>query len=239
MIGNLSFGSFDTALYPYIYIIDSDILQGTERKVQTIQVPGRSGDLHIDNGRYENVTLTYTAIIVNDDRATRAIMEMNAALLAQTGYQELRDSFTPEYYRQGRFIGKIKPETTPDGKSIRVELEFDCKPQKWLCNTQSISLTNGDAITLVNPTFFTSKPLITTHGGGTLTYGGKTLTISSNNYDITIDCEIEEASYVYNGTTYSGNGYLSGNFPSFPPGAIALSYTGISPMTIEPRFYTL
>ena len=46
-----------------IYISGSGTFNAPERDIEFVSVPGRSGDLTIDNGRFLNVTGTYPAFI--------------------------------------------------------------------------------------------------------------------------------------------------------------------------------
>ena len=48
------------------HISGSGTFVSPTRDVESIAVPGRNGDLHIDQGRYENINITYPAFITED-----------------------------------------------------------------------------------------------------------------------------------------------------------------------------
>ena len=46
-----------------VYISGLNTFGGAERDVEVISVPGRNGDLTVDNGKYKNIHVTYPAFI--------------------------------------------------------------------------------------------------------------------------------------------------------------------------------
>ena len=46
-----------------VYISGSGTFDGAERDVSTVEIPGRNGELTLDNGRYKNRSMKYPAFI--------------------------------------------------------------------------------------------------------------------------------------------------------------------------------
>lgn len=219
-----------------VYVLDAKINNGVERDVESISVPGRNGDVHIDNGRYLNITVPYTCAIV--DRADDTLQAFLARLASKIGYKRLEDSFHPEYFRQARFLGAVEPRMFAQRNKGVFDLTFDCKPQKFLKEGEKETAISGTT-TFYNPTLFPAKPLIKITGTGTIAVGASTITVSQNPGNMVIDCDIEDA---YNSQTKQNyNSYISvtdGKFPELPSGNTNVIATGLTASVI-PRWWTV
>ena len=47
-----------------VYISGKRVFDAPERDTESIKIPGRNGELTVDNGRYNNLELTYPAFII-------------------------------------------------------------------------------------------------------------------------------------------------------------------------------
>lgn len=207
-----------------------DTYSTPERDVTMMSVPGRSGDLTLDNGRFENVELTYKCLIYKNN--LRDYEAFRSFMASCRGYQRLEDNFHPEEYRVAVFKDDISPKLKGDYEAASFEITFNCKPQRYLkSGEESITIENGGII--VNPTLFESKPLIRAYANGNLVVNGKTFTITNIDEYIDIDCDIMNA---YKGSTNMNNN-VSGIFPYFITGENVIQYTGR--LDIVPRWYTL
>ena len=103
----------------------------TSRSGEGIAVPGRTGELFADDGRYENVNVIYScAFVANAYDQTKAF---NAKLLSMVGNYELRDDFDLDVdHMVGRYAGGIEPKITRHGDKARVDFTFNCSPKKFL-----------------------------------------------------------------------------------------------------------
>lgn len=218
-----------------LWISGGGTFDGPVRTVERISVPGRSGDLTLDKGRYPNVTLTYDAFISRD--FSRNIAALRAYLGSCVGYKRLEDTYHPDEFRLAMFSEAIKPSTTPRNLAGTMKLTFNCKPQRWLKSGEVSVSVNGAGV-LNNPTLFAAKPMLRAYGTGTLTINGVTVRITSANQYTDIDCELMDA---YKGTTNcNGNIVLTnGIFPELPPGRVTISTTGLTNLVITPRWWTL
>lgn len=204
------------------------------RKVDRYEVPGRNGDVIVPQDAWENVERRYDLEIHgNYDTAAAELM---AWLYVPEGYQRLTDSFDVTVYRKAYVSEETDIENlvNTDG---RCSVEFECDPRRFLLSGEtSTTLTGTGSIT--NPTAFTSRPVITVHGSGsgTVSCGGKTITISGIVDGMALDCENQNA---YEGTT-NLNSLITGSFPVIPGGEQTITITGgITSISVVPNWWTI
>lgn len=140
-----------------LMISGSGTFDAAERDVEMVSIPGRSGDLIVDNGRYKNIPVSYPASISTDfpGRAEG----IRAWLGSKIGYCRLEDDYDPDHFRLGRFQGPLRFTPGFLNRTAECTLTFDCKPQRFLkSGERSIPVTNG--MVLQNPTGFPALPLI-------------------------------------------------------------------------------
>lgn len=101
-----------------------------ERDVSVMTVPGRNGDLLIDNGRFNNIQITYTAGISKGFETK--FLPFIRALKSVKGYARLVDSYHPDYYRLASFRSELVPDVGTIMRSGHFDLVFDCMPQRFL-----------------------------------------------------------------------------------------------------------
>lgn len=103
-----------------------------ERDVSAIEVPGRNGELHIDNGRWRNIDVTYNDCVIERD-FTERFGDFRAYCARQRGYQRLEDTFHPDEYRLADMTQGIKVSSVGTRyNSGKFDLTFNCKPQRFL-----------------------------------------------------------------------------------------------------------
>lgn len=128
-LNKLIFGGLDTSDYG-IAITGSGTFSAPERDVDFIEVPGRNGDLSIDNGRYKNIEVTYPANIPRQFAAKFG--NFRADISRKRGYQRLEDTYHPDEYRQGVLVEGLNPDVTALNRGGQFDLKFNCKPQRFL-----------------------------------------------------------------------------------------------------------
>ena len=205
-----------------------------ERDVELVSVPGRNGDLAIDNGRFNNIEVEYDCFISKDFADN--IHALRSYLGSLTGYKVLEDTYHPEVYRLALFTSGVKVKPTTRNLAGEFTLTFNCKPQRFLKRGErAITFTTNGAIK--NPTLHDALPLIRAYGTGTLTIGGITITITSANGYTDIDCELQEA---FKGSANcNGNITLDdGEFPKLVSGSNNVNMT-VSRLDIIPRWWTI
>lgn len=230
-----TFGNIDSRDFG-VYISGSGTYNAPVKAYSAISVPGRSGDLLIDEKRYENIEVTYPAFIYRDFKENLA--KLRSALLAMDGYARLEDTYHTDEFRLGYFQGGIEVDALPTNDAGKFNITFNCKPQRFLLSgEEAISLTNSRTIT--NPTLFASKPLIRVTGTGTVGISGNTITITSGYTYVDIDSEIQDC---YCGTQNANSLVTFSNrkFPELQPGSNGISLgTGVTSVQITPRWFRL
>lgn len=133
------------------------------RKGESISVPGRNGNIWVDDGSFENVMLTYPCWMSEDFDTNidgfRAFLSLHS-----DQYYELRDTYHPNEYRLARYAGAFTPQLGTRNKSGRFDVVFDCQPQRFLDSGYSwrnltIPEPSGILLGEENPTGFDTKPV--------------------------------------------------------------------------------
>ncbi len=210
-----------------------------ERDVEKISVPGRDGDMILDNNRLKNITIQYPISFARDFPNHAAAAK--AWLLSSGGYKRLTDSYNPEYFRKAAFTGPIDFDTSFLNRVGEATLSFDCKPQFYLVSGE-MPMQLSKATVLHNPGF-PSLPTIHIYGSapGELTVGDTTVSILALNGDLTLDSENMDAYRVGDGVLVNCNGMIyAPEFPVLQPGENKISWSGgIDHIEIIPRWWTL
>ena len=224
------------------YLADYNQFDGPQRDITLTDIPGRSGSIAIDNNRYNNYILTYSAYMrtasgyPNELRSN--MMGLKQLLLTGGLYKRLSDTFNTGVYRMALFQGPFTVLKS-DHNSAVFSVNFQCKPQLFL-TTGDDAISYTAAGTITNPTDFPSKPLLRIYGTGNLTIGTGVITINSSDGLYTdIDCDTMEA--YYGSVSCNGNITLQGySFPTLAPGLNNISWTGsITRVDVTPRWWIL
>lgn len=160
-----------------VYITGEAVYNAPERDVEMITIPGRSGSFALDNGRFQNIEVSYPAGIFADTEADfrQAISDFRNFLCSRKGYVRLQDEYNPDEYRMAVYKSGLEVDPAML-KAGEFKITFDCKPQRWLISGETeVAVDSGD--TLTNPTLFESSPLLEVYG-----YGA----VSFNDYDIEV-----------------------------------------------------
>ena len=224
--GERSISDFET------YISGAGTFDAPERDISIVSIPGRNGDLTLDNGRYKNIKVIYPAFIARD--FSNNVEALRNYLLSLSGYNRLEDTYHPDEYRMARYSGGFESGSTKGMRAGSFELRFDCMPQRFLKDGEK-SITLNSQGTIFNPTGMEARPLLYVTGRGTVTIGSVRMTIGAS--PMYIDCELQEA-YNAQGTSMNANLTLNdGVFPSFKEGETMITPSGS--ITITPRWWRL
>lgn len=216
------------------------------KDLSTTHVPGRNGDLILDNYCYNNVDRTYsiasvfrpgTGFIANSEKIIKW-------LTAPTGYCRLEDTYDPLVYRMASYSASGSLSNYYD-QATSLSITFNCKPQRYLKSGEKQVDYSGSEIVIDNPTTETALPLITVSGipqatdsdlllmtvsnvdSGTV-YSSITISkLPDGEAAITLDSEEQLAYYEnQNGEKKDRNAYLNFNgtdFPKFAAGTSKIS----------------
>ncbi len=163
-----------------VYISGDAVFNAPERDVEMIVIPGRNGEFIRDNGRFNNIEVTYPCGMFGDNDVTfRTKMRQFRNLLAgQTGYQRLVDTYNPDEYRLAVFKDAVEVEPAALNTAGQFEVVFNCKPQRFLVSGETkTAVTSGSTVT--NPTRFEASPLLMVDGYGTINIGDQTIEVEN------------------------------------------------------------
>ena len=219
-----------------VWISGGGTYNAPPRSLENVSIPGRNGDLHFDNGRFQNITVTYPAFIAR--RFNPRMDDFREWLCSKYHYVKIEDSYHPDEYRLGLFKGGLSVSTTPRNLAGRFNLSFDCKPQRFL-NSGDIVQKFTASGSIYNPTEYPAKPLVKCYGtSGTVTIAGVAVTVTGCTNHVILDCDLMEA---YEGSTSRNDSttLVNGEFPTLPSGNNAISFTGFSRVEITPRWWRI
>lgn len=140
-----------------LIVSGSGTFNAAERDVEMVSIPGRSGDLIVDKGRYKNIPVSYPASIYTDFAANAEACR--AWLGSKTGYCRLEDDYDPDHFRMARFKGPLSFTPGFLNRTAECTIQFDCKPQRFLKSGER-PVTVADGSQLRNPTAFPASPLL-------------------------------------------------------------------------------
>lgn len=226
------------------------------KKITALSIPGRSGELHVDEGGLENVIVRYEVWWKNPTPHKQPVTTgAHAREVARWLYgapvgARLEDTYDSQIFRTATFLGGVDIEDIM-GRFGRVVLEFSCSPQKWLkgIHEQGVTYTyNGIDIVglLTNPTPYATKPLIRIIGsiGGRLSIGDSGMTLrfpGMDTHEFWIDCEEMECWEVVDGQEVSSNAWIDDlDFIQIMPGVNEVKFpSSFESVTIWTRAYDL
>lgn len=179
IFNSLTIGGVNSADYG-IYITGEAVFNAPKRAVEMVTVPGRNGNVAIDQGRWENLEVTYPAGTFGMDESefATAISNFRNAILSQIGYQKLTDTYHPDEYRMALYAEGLEVKASMQNKAGEFDLKFNCKPQRWLASGETaIAVASGDVLT--NPTLYESEPLVEFEGYGAMSIGDHDITVEN------------------------------------------------------------
>ena len=235
MIGSFFFGGVNSRDME-IYVSGSGTFGAPERDIEKIYIPGRNGELIIDNQRFKNVTSTYPAFIRYKFRELTDLARM--WLLEDSGtYKRLEDTYHPDEFRKAIFSGPMDFDVRFLNRSGECNLIFDCQPQRFL-KIGELPIRSSKEIWLYNPTVFPAAPLIRVYGtSGTLYVGDTSVRIDRINGYIDIDSETQNA---YKGNVNCNNNIKTSIFPVLKKGKTGIRGEGnITEIEVIPRWWRI
>ena len=155
-----------------VYLTGTGVFNAPQRAVELLEIPGRNGNYALDQGRFNNITVTYKAGIVDYSESNFAdkVSALRNWLCSKVGYKRLEDDYNPNEYRMAVFANGINVDHE-DLRTGEFEITFECKPQRWLTSGETATAVANNG-TLSNPTLFDSEPLLAVKGYGTIGFNG-------------------------------------------------------------------
>lgn len=203
-----------------------------EKVVETIEIPGRSGTLHIENDMYKSYTISIPCYI---NSFSRKLQNIDNIISWLDGSGELIISQESDKIYDATIINSI-PFSQVLGVFPEFLINFEVQPFKKKINYKNDKIILTKPTTLVNNTNVFSLPKITIFGNGRVTFkiNDDDFVISNVDSYVTIDSYFQE---VYKNNENKNNTYNSFIFPKFKIGQNVFSFLGdIEKIEIEPNW---
>lgn len=236
-------------------ITSRKVYNAPEYDVTSVEVPGRSGNVLIPQGRFKNKKVSYTGFLIADtfagqtkaERLSNGLRRLKGFLLRSPGeYKPLTDDYDPGFTRYAYVDGETAISDIldrPEGAELTIT--FDCKPFLY---ATSVYYDGPSPITLDNLYDFESYPeiqiaLSSSTGTmkiskGTTTLGTWTFTGASGNR---FNWVPEDMEWIDNSDNLVNNKVSTNgsSIPYLPIGASKIELTGIGSFRIYPNWRTL
>lgn len=237
MSNTFTFNNINSSQF-HMYCSNGGTYDAPERDVKSVAVPGRNGELTIDNGRFANSKVKFPCFVAKQFAANAE--NIRGWLMTPRWYCRLEDDAHPDEFRMARYVGGVSFEPKYTDKEATLEVVFSCMPQRFLTSGEyALKYTEKSGSIMPNPTQFDANPLVTVYGSGSgsVVIAGKAISISDISGSVTIDCETMNA---YNGAE-NRNGTINVNeWPVLPPGQASYSFSGgVTSIEITPRWWTV
>lgn len=220
-----------------IYITGEAVFNAPTRDAEAIVIPGRNGTFIRDNGRFNNISVTYPCGCYADTEAdfAEAISAFRNMLCSRVGYKRLEDDYNPDEFREAVYKNGL--EVTPSLlKAGEFSITFECKPQRFLKSGETTTAVT-DGATLTNPTLFEAKPMIEAVGYGEISLAGQVITVQNSPLGFIELWGSQETSFppsnLSPSSAYSFDGSLVANGDEIDllVGSVAYSISGTVPPT--------
>ena len=241
-MGNFKFGEHSTKDFDLV-IQAPPTYNFPDKDVSKEHIPGRNGDLIIDNNCWKNTERTYsiasvfrpgTDFVSNSERLIKW-------LTSYKGYHRLEDSYDPDVYRLAEFSGSGSLTNYYD-QATAINITFNCKPQRYLKNGEKPVSFDGPVAVLENFTGYPALPEISIDGIKPVDNEILLITVKNENkvtsivtlnkiisesetYDVVLNSELQTVYSIQNGDI---NAYVNLNDLEFPH-----LYKGKTTITID------
>jgi phage-related protein len=214
-------------------------MTGADRDVTFQSVPGRNGDLVLDNDRFTNYNQEYDcwAYPADGQSLFDLARDVQAWIQSPITYRKLIESRDPNYYREAVCVTNmaLAPTLINFGQA---KVIFNCKPFRKLIDGDTIK-TLTSAGTLTNPEQWEALPYIKITGSGdiTLKINDQQIALTGVSDSIEIDSELQSC---FKNLVLQNSHYRSDFWPVLNIGENQISWTGsVSKVEIKPRWRTL
>ncbi len=199
-----------------------------KRRFEKITVPGRNGDLVLDDECYENIRIKYKVATIPDLHERKDIDEvlndLRAWLLTSVEYKKLYDTELPDGFYWA-FCSDISNAVKTFENMYEFSITFDCKPFFYLDSGQTEQTFTTSSISLYNQGNYKAYPKIKIIGTGEISchFNGHYFTISDVSPNVIVD---GEKLLVYSSSLVDRSDLFSGVYPVLSVGSNTISFTG-------------
>lgn len=132
------------------------------RKYTVADVPGRNGSAYILQNAWSEVIQSYEISAKSPVASFKGVAEW---LASANGYAVLQDSYDPTIYRMAVCVNPFEVETALN-RAGRALIQFNCRPERYIANTQDIVVNSGASASIQNSTNHEAHPLLKIEGQG-------------------------------------------------------------------------
>lgn len=167
-------------------------IENAVRDVEIVEIPGKNGDIVIDNGRYKSVAFSPKFIMWKKSNFRSFEEQQNALTDLMTGaygYSEMTILGNSNYTYMARVVDEARI-TLDDEVSAEVEINFSLKPIKYITSgLDTVNLANGAILDNIGKV--PSNPMIVLTGTGnvTLTLDSKIVVFKNITDGVVVDFE--------------------------------------------------
>lgn len=135
-----------------VYLSGTGTYNAPSRDVSYIAIPGRSQDIVHDNGRFNNVTITYPCFIYSNSQSdfNTKLSNFRNYVKKFVGWTKLQDSYHPDEYRMVNPDAEFTVDVTPDHRAGEFQLTLTAQPFRFTVLGSEINITDTSA-TLNHP----------------------------------------------------------------------------------------
>ena len=226
-------------------------------------IRGKHGDIIVDSDYYKNVSKKYAIAAYAKDDPALAAKNVSDFLHRYNGYKDyirLEDSYEPDVYMLGIYEEAGELDSIV-GQAWESNIEFNCKPQKYLLSgNRRIDISQSGTL-INNPTNYPAFPIVQIWGEGTVNFYGRptciytsgkstsddqseselkqvSISVYSNYNAIIIDAETLNATDIKGGNQ-NGSVFFDDRIVLYP-GGNTITYQGdIEKISIIPRWWRL
>lgn len=201
-----------------------------QRDMTFTNIAGRSGDILVDNGRYNNVEYSYQINSIPYKVWGLSNQELTYSLIdwlsAHDGkYKELRDSYNEGYFTKA-ICTNIADVANNASRLLDTTISFNRVPFWYSDIGQEVRISTGRSIKLNNPEHYTSEPLIRVYGSGDITiYTGNVTLRTTRDMKDYIEIDSESLTVSKEGVECSDLLYDCKTLPYFTSGENTIGVT--------------
>lgn len=198
---------------------------------------GKNGDILVDGKRFKNVKRKYKISAYDYSDYYSVAKKVSSWLHSQRSnrYLRLEDSYEPDVYRMAVYEESNELENIL-ATAGKCEIEFNCKPQKFLHSGDiPINITQSGQV-IVNPTNHASSPLIKIYGVGKIYINDAEIEVIKSFNNVTFDADTYNA---FDASGRSMNWYVhTEDIIELKPGNNVITVEGdIFNLSITPRWW--
>lgn len=229
-----------------LYVRRKTAYDKAERDITFVSVPGRSGDLIIDNKKFKNIQIEYDLSLFStqheelteNENFFYSFEDVCRWLTEDGKYYKLYSSYDTLYYRLACLTKGITMDDQDHWSVGKFGIKFNCKPYRYRIDGDEKQTITAKNTVLYNPEMYDSLPYIKIYGNGDIYLhigGGQYNFLNVTGF---VECDSDSMN-VYKQMVNKNNDYQANSFPILSPGNNTISWYGnVSKIEITPRWRT-